>query len=70
MPTNCKRSCRPWPASAAPPGYLRPQPATPQQRAEFDKLDKPILAKLTEWAQKEMTLKSREAAGIGSAKNP
>lgn len=33
---------------------------TPEQRTEFDKLDKPILAKLTEWAQKEITVKSRE----------
>jgi Spy/CpxP family protein refolding chaperone len=33
---------------------------TPEQRKEFEKLDKPILAKVTEWAQKEITMKSRE----------
>jgi Spy/CpxP family protein refolding chaperone len=36
------------------------QELTPEQREKFAKLDKPVLAKVTEWAQKEITVKSRE----------
>ena len=33
---------------------------TPEQREQFAKLEKPVLAKVTEWAQKEITVRSHE----------
>ena len=36
------------------------QELTAEQREQFARLEKPVLAKVTEWAQKEITVKSRE----------
>jgi hypothetical protein len=43
---------------------------TPEQRAEFEKLDRPIVAKVTEWAQKEITVRSLETASPQAKAGP